>query len=170
MAADDAVILRSLELRLLRCSMPSDNPSRLPSPSQSSPPVTPAFSHLHSILNDVVALIESGHYLQAITSSLASQTLFSNLQFDSSESAHRFYFETLPECVTSFLNIDGNDSSVELGYKSLLVMAVGVAALLAFTQCNFTGLVALNLSFSFISVHLLVHGFSTINREVILCF
>ncbi|KAL8491911.1 hypothetical protein ACS0TY_023490 [Phlomoides rotata] len=140
MAANDAVLLlRSLELRLLRCSMPSDSPSRSPSLNQSSPPVTPAFSHLHSILNDVVALIESGHYLQVITSSLASQTLFSNLQFNSSESAHRFYSETLPECVSSFLNINGNDNPVELGYKALLVMAVGVAALLAFTQCNFTG-------------------------------
>ncbi|KAI3448862.1 hypothetical protein Pfo_005527 [Paulownia fortunei] len=139
MTANDAVLLRSLELRLLRCSLPSDYPSRPPSPSQFSPPVAPMFSHLYSLLNDVVALIESGYYLQALTSSPASQALFSNLQFDSSESANSFYSETLPDCVSSFLNINGNEDSVELGYKALLVMAVGVAALLAFTQCNFTG-------------------------------
>ncbi|KAK6143174.1 hypothetical protein DH2020_023522 [Rehmannia glutinosa] len=141
MAANDGVLLRSLELRLLRCSLPSDYPSRPPSPSQSLPPVSPLFPDLYSLLNDVVALIESGYYRQALTSA-ASQALFSSLQFDSSESADHFYSETLPNCISSFLNINDNEDSSELGYKALLVMAIGVAALLAFTQCNITGSVS----------------------------
>ncbi|KAL3829244.1 hypothetical protein ACJIZ3_018046 [Penstemon smallii] len=134
MSINDVVLLRSLELRLLRCSIPSDDPSLPPpSPTQSSPPV----SHLYSLLNDVVTLIESGHYLQALSSSKA---LFPDLQFQSSDSAELFYSETLPNCVSSFLNVNSCDqNSVELGYRALLLMAVGVAALLAFTQCNITG-------------------------------
>ncbi|KAL7124341.1 hypothetical protein ABFS83_14G042200 [Erythranthe nasuta] len=142
MAANDTVLLRSLELRLLRCSLPSDYPSPRPSLNESLPQFAPAFPHLHSLLDDAVSLIESGNYLQALASSPASKTLFSSLQLESSESAHRFYSETLPECVSSFLNVDGSEDSVELGYKALIVMAVGVSALLAFTQCNITGPVA----------------------------
>ncbi|KAK4422094.1 Tetratricopeptide repeat-containing protein trd-1 [Sesamum alatum] len=138
MAAKDAVLLRSLELRLLRCSLPSDYPSKPSSLDQSSAPVAPVFSHLHHLINDVLVLIESGQFLQALISSAASRALFSNLKFEPSDSAHRFYSETLPQCVSSFLDI-GSADSVELGYKALLVMAVGVAALLAFTQCNITG-------------------------------
>ncbi|KAL3829214.1 hypothetical protein ACJIZ3_018016 [Penstemon smallii] len=130
MAANDAVLLRSLELRILRCSIPSDNPSSPPpSPTQPSP--------LYSLLNDVVTLIESGHYLQALSS---SKVLFPDLQFETSDSAELFYSETLPNCVSSFLNVNSCDQNyVELGYRALLLMAVGVAALLAFTQCNITG-------------------------------
>lgn len=146
MAANDAVLLRSLELRLLRCSIPSNTPASPPSPTQSSPPLAPQFPHLHSLLNGVVALIESGDYLQALTSSSASQSLFSYLQLDSFDSAHRFYSEVLPECVSSFLNVSGSEDSVELGYKALLVMAISVASLLAFTQCNISGSVTRNFS------------------------
>ncbi|KAL1561352.1 tetratricopeptide repeat protein 27 [Salvia divinorum] len=135
MAANDAVLLRSLELRLLRCSIPSDAVAPSQSPIQSSP----QFPHLHSLLNEVVLLIESGEYLQALASSSASQALFSNLHLDTLDSAHRFYSELLPECVSSFLNVSGGEDSVEMGYKALLVMAIAVASLLSFNQCNFTG-------------------------------
>ncbi|XP_022874841.1 tetratricopeptide repeat protein 27 homolog [Olea europaea var. sylvestris] len=135
--------LRHLELRLLRCTLPSDHPSQPPPPpllTLSSP-----CSILHSLLNAVVSLIESGNYLQALSSS-ASQSLFANLKFVSpeSESASRFYSDSLLECVDSFLNVNGSENlepeSMELkGYKVLLVMAIGVSALLAFIQCNITG-------------------------------
>ncbi|CAA2958655.1 Hypothetical predicted protein, partial [Olea europaea subsp. europaea] len=135
--------LRHLELRLLRCTLPSDHPSQPPPPpllTLSSP-----CSLLHSLLNAVVLLIESGNYLQALSSS-ASQSLFANLKFVSpeSESASRFYSDSLLECVDSFLNVNGSENlepeSMELkGYKVLLVMAIGVSALLAFIQCNITG-------------------------------
>lgn len=51
----------------------------------------------------------------------------------------------------SFLNVNGIENleleSMELkGYKVLLVMAIGVSALLAFIQCNITGLVKLLIS------------------------
>ncbi|KAL3651891.1 hypothetical protein CASFOL_004893 [Castilleja foliolosa] len=138
MAANDAVLLRSLELRLLRCSLPSDNPSRPPSHTEPSPSIASSFPHLFSLLNGVVALIESGFYLQAL-SSAASQALFSSLHLESSDSADHFYSETLPNYICSFLNVDGDDDSLELGYKALLVMTVGVSSLLAFTQCNITG-------------------------------
>ncbi|KAG6422850.1 hypothetical protein SASPL_113232 [Salvia splendens] len=135
MAANDAVLLRSLELRLLRCSISSDAVELLHSPIEPSP----QFPHLHSLLNDVVLLIESGEYRQALASSSASEALFSNPHLDSLDSAHRFYSELLPECVSSFLNVSGSEDSVELGYKALIVMAIAVASLLAFNQCNFTG-------------------------------
>ncbi|CAA0817995.1 Protein prenylyltransferase superfamily protein [Striga hermonthica] len=139
MAANDGVLLRSLELRLLRCSLPSENPSRPPSPIQSSPSVASRFPHLHSLLNDVVAFIETGSYVQALSSPQASQALFSDLHLASCESPEHFYTETLPNCISSFLNVNGGDDSLELGYKALLVIAVGVSALLSFAQCNFTG-------------------------------
>lgn len=142
MAANDAVLLRSLELRLLRCSIPSDAVAPPQSPIQSSP----QFRHRHSLLNDVVLLIESGEYLQALASSSASEALFSNLHLDSIDSAHRFYSELLPECVSSFLNVSGSEDSVELGYRALIVMAIAVASLLAFNQCNFTGSVTRDFS------------------------
>ncbi|KAL2459841.1 Protein prenylyltransferase superfamily protein [Forsythia ovata] len=133
--------LRHLELRLLRCSLPSDHPLQ-PPPLLSH---SSTCSHIYSLLNDVVTLIESGNYLQAL-SSLASQSLFANLKFVSSESesASRFYSDSLPECVDLFLNDSGSENSepesVELkGYKALLVMTIGVSALLAFIQCNITG-------------------------------
>ncbi|XP_075516483.1 uncharacterized protein LOC142551240 [Primulina tabacum] len=124
---------RHLELRLLRCSLPSDHPSSPPSPTKS----LPAVSSLLPLINDVVTLIESGHYAQALSSS-ASQTLFSSLQFSSCESAQRFYSESLPQCANSFLDVK-EESWEETSGKALLVVAVGVAALLAFTQCNVTG-------------------------------
>lgn len=75
--------------------------------------------------------------MQALSSS-ASQILFSSLQFSSFESAQRFYSESLPQCANSFLDVN-EESWEETAGKALLVVAVGVAALLAFTQCNVTG-------------------------------
>lgn len=130
-------VLRHLELRLLRCSLPSDHTSPPPSPTQSSPDVS-SLSPL--IINDIITLIESGQYVQALSSS-ASQILFSSLQFSSCESAQRFYSESLPQCANSFLDVN-EESWEETAGKALLVVAVGVAALLAFTQCNVTGSVS----------------------------
>ncbi|KZV46784.1 tetratricopeptide repeat protein 27 [Dorcoceras hygrometricum] len=124
--------LRHLELRLFRCSLPSDHPAPPPSPTQSS-----AVSSLLPLINDVVTLIESGQYVQALSSS-ASQTLFSSLQFGLSESAQQFYSESLPHCANSFLDVN-EESWEDTASKALLVVAVAVAALLAFTQCNVTG-------------------------------
>ncbi|XP_051118224.1 uncharacterized protein LOC127242645 [Andrographis paniculata] len=133
MAENDTVLLRALELRLLRCSLPAEHP----------PPIGEALTldslSLPSLVSDVVALIESGCYVEAVASSAASRALFRDLRLDSVSSAEFFYREILPECVRSFLDVNSGQDSGELRYKALLVMAVGVAALLAFTQCNFTG-------------------------------
>ncbi|KAI3459736.1 hypothetical protein Pfo_016399 [Paulownia fortunei] len=96
----NAVLLRSLELRLLRCSLPSDNPHGRHHPTNPRRPLLPIFPPLLPPK-------------RPLNSSPASQALFSNLQFDSSDSAYRFYSETLPDCVSSFLNINDNEDSVE---------------------------------------------------------
>ncbi|MCD7466263.1 hypothetical protein HAX54_002811 [Datura stramonium] len=132
--------LRALELRLLRCSIPSS----------SSPQSTPTtnFSHLHSLIEQVLEFIELGQYTQALSSDgakaiFSSQPPLHHKLNDSSESADFFYSEFVPQCVTLFLNTDGVEDSapnsiVKL-YKAVLVLAVAVAALLGFTQCNITG-------------------------------
>lgn len=57
---------------------------------------------------------------------------------NSKESAKRFYSETVMERVELFLR--GDDE--ERLFRGFVVMAIGVAAFFAFTQCNFTGLVS----------------------------
>ncbi|KAL3332013.1 hypothetical protein AABB24_032566 [Solanum stoloniferum] len=134
--------LRVLELRLLRCSIPSSSTS---SSHQSTP--TTSFSHLHTLIEQVLQFIESGQYTQALSSD-GAKAIFTSQQLnhklnDSSESAESFYSEFVPQCVTLFLNAneveDYAPNSVAKLYKAVLVMAVAVAALLGFTQCNITG-------------------------------
>lgn len=45
------------------------------------------------------------------------------------------------ECVESFLRGDDSDEDDQKSYRAFIVMAIAVAAFLAFTQCNITGLV-----------------------------
>lgn len=133
--------LRALELRLLHCSIPSSSSSH-----QSTP--TTSFSHLHTLIEQVLQFIESGQYTQALSSD-GAKAIFTSQQLnhhklnDSSESAESFYSEFVPQCVTLFLNANGVEdsapNSVAKLYKVVLVMAVAVAALLGFTQCNITG-------------------------------
>ncbi|EPS70116.1 hypothetical protein M569_04637, partial [Genlisea aurea] len=123
--------LRALELRLLRCTLPS-----------AEKPVAAGsvlYPELYSLLNDVVERVESGDYIAVLSSSPASTVLFSDVRVGSSDSARIFYTETLPECVTAFLNIDGDRDAVGVSYRALIVMALGIAALMAFTQCNIIG-------------------------------
>ncbi|XP_031123423.1 tetratricopeptide repeat protein 27 homolog [Ipomoea triloba] len=135
--------IRASELRLLRCTLPSDH-----SPSSPEPPTGSPFAHLHRLLDQVIELIESGQYIQAL-SSPAVLSVFSTSQFhpqfvDSGESAHQFYSEFVPGCVASFFNDtngDGNleDLSLVNGFKALVVISIAVASFLAFVQCNTTG-------------------------------
>ncbi|KAL3507166.1 hypothetical protein ACH5RR_032548 [Cinchona calisaya] len=130
-------ILRSLELRLLRCTLPSDTPLSNFPPSDKTPP------HLQTLISDVVQLIESGNYVEALSSDAAksifhfnSETPFTN----SADSAELFYSELVPQSVVVFLNENPNSiDELERCFRSLLVMAIAVAALLAFTQSNITG-------------------------------
>ncbi|XP_009597932.1 uncharacterized protein [Nicotiana tomentosiformis] len=139
--------LRALELRLLRCSLP---PSTPPPPSHQPLP-TPYLSHLHTLIEQILELIESGEYTKALSSPgaksiFSSQSLIHNQLNDSSQKAELFYSEFVPQCVTLFLNAeDGGEKNSVFNsflnklYKAVLVMAVSVAALLAFTQSNITG-------------------------------
>lgn len=131
--------LRALELRLLHCSLPSSFFHK--------PTPTPSFSHLHTLIEQVLQFIELGQYTQALSSD-GAKAIFSSQQpppklNDTSESAEFFYSEFVAHCVTLFLNTDGVEgsapNSVSKLYKAVLVMAVAVAALLGFTQCNITG-------------------------------
>ncbi|OIS97025.1 PREDICTED: tetratricopeptide repeat protein 27 homolog isoform X1 [Nicotiana attenuata] len=139
--------LRALELRLLRCSLPPSTPP--PPPHQPLP--IPYLSHLHTLIEQILELIESSEYTKALSSPgaksiFSSQPLIHNQLNDSSEKAELFYSEFVPQCVTLFLNtedgVENNsvfNSYVKKLYKAVLVMAVAVAALLAFTQSNITG-------------------------------
>ncbi|KAM3301197.1 tetratricopeptide repeat protein 27 isoform X2 [Capsicum chacoense] len=134
--------LRALELRLLNSTLPSHQPI----------PIT-SFSHLHTLIEQVLQFIELGQYTQALSSN-AAKLIFSSQQQqplpvinDSSDSAEYFYSEFVPNCVALFINNINDDgvedssppNGVEKLYRAVLLMAVAVAALLGFTQCNITG-------------------------------
>ncbi|KAM7479896.1 hypothetical protein LguiA_028109 [Lonicera macranthoides] len=136
--------LRTFELRLLRCSLsPSGKNPSLPSPQPSDYSLTTTCP-CQTLIQDLLQSVESGNYLQAL-SSIAIRTVFklnsSNACFlDSTEFADRFYSDSVIKCVESFL-IGDNDSEdyAQRSSRAILVMAIAVAALLAFSQCNITG-------------------------------
>ncbi|KAK9715831.1 hypothetical protein RND81_06G192400 [Saponaria officinalis] len=115
-------IIRYYELRLLRCTLPSQ-----PSTSTVLHPPPP----YHSPLTDeIISLIETGRYVDAL-SSAASRTVFQLADSVDSPDPTQFFAE-LERVVESFLT----DASAD---KVFLVVSVAVAALLAFVQCNFSG-------------------------------
>ncbi|XP_039114038.1 tetratricopeptide repeat protein 27 homolog isoform X1 [Dioscorea cayenensis subsp. rotundata] len=136
--AEGASFLKAVELRLLRCS--------LFHPLSSPPPIA------HPLIESLVDSIEQGRYADVLSSSEATQLLFGfadSWEFDeSTEGASQFYDE-VERNIDRFLRRDsetwlqvldeggGDDSDVEFRYA--LVMCLGVAALLAFTQQNVTG-------------------------------
>lgn len=125
--------LRSLELRLLLCTIPSNNP--LP-----STPLSESTTPFLSIADDVVHSIESGCYVEALSSD-AVRAVFDFSSYgnftDTVDSAQYFYSQLLGERVEFFIDSEGDE--VEKCYRFFIVMAIAVAALLAFTQCNITG-------------------------------
>ncbi|KAA8522634.1 hypothetical protein F0562_013005 [Nyssa sinensis] len=127
--------LRCYELRLLRCSLPSS----LPHPA-SEPSNYKTGAHLHTLIEDVLNLIETGEYIRVLSSD-AARTVLNITHFDSGSSmdgADRFYSELVLKCVESFL-LDDLEDDRERCYRAFLVMAIAVAAFLAFTQCNMIG-------------------------------
>ncbi|KAK9086759.1 hypothetical protein Syun_029153 [Stephania yunnanensis] len=125
--------IRELELRLLRCTL-------LPT---ATTPITLESSNSRSLLSQaekIVALIEKGDYLEALGSDsvLPIFNFANSWSFeDSVDCADRFYAEA-ERSVERFLRIDGGGDE-EQGCRAVLVMCVGVAAFLVFTQCNVTG-------------------------------
>ncbi|XP_077247270.1 uncharacterized protein LOC143887041 [Tasmannia lanceolata] len=141
MAELELEILRALELRLLRCSLSPAKNNDSQTLIQQNP--------LIRLTEDVVSLIEKGDYMGALSSD-AVPLVFSfadSWEFqDSIDGADRFYCE-VEKSITSFLQ---NDSEAWLSvleseydsdhlWRAFLVLCLGVAAFLAFTQCNVTG-------------------------------
>ncbi|XP_078447813.1 protein prenylyltransferase superfamily protein [Wolffia australiana] len=147
MARADVEFLRSVELRLLRCTFSP--------PAQSIAPSTPDDppSSLRFAVDSVVGAIERGKYAEALSSDAVPLVFRSleSLEFaDSSESAERFYRE-VEKRAAEFVRVsdgrnfwldclDGDEESEEdIGYKIALVLSLGVAAFLGFVQRNLTG-------------------------------
>ncbi|KAH9707047.1 TPR REGION domain-containing protein [Citrus sinensis] len=84
--------------------------------------------------------IESGHYLQALSSDAAKHAL-DTLDFvdinDSAECAHRVYSELL-QLVEAFI-VNDSEIDVDKACRVILPMCLSIAALFWFTQCNVTG-------------------------------
>ncbi|KAE9608627.1 putative 43kDa postsynaptic protein [Lupinus albus] len=129
--------IRSYELRLIRSTLSSP-------PSDPLPQSQPSDHYLHNIINGILASIESGSYLQAITSEPSS--IVFQLGHDSPlrqlnnsvDSADRVYSELLNRA-EFFVRYDSSDSEADKASRVVLVVCIAVAAFLGFTQCNFTG-------------------------------
>lgn len=145
-----ADLLKSIELRLLRCTIPS-----LPNPNLTVPTI--------SLLEPLISSIELGDYSAALKSTAANLIFkfIALFEFENSfESADKFYSE-IERCVDAFLdngasdvwlsfadsNLDRNgdedaeisDGEIDAEAKFGIVLGLGVAALLAFVQQNITG-------------------------------
>ncbi|GAY66019.1 hypothetical protein CUMW_245430 [Citrus unshiu] len=113
MAEKQLEILRGYELRLLRCTLappPSDlRIQSQPLNEESQCSILPLHEHINSLINS----IESGHYLQALSSDEAKHAL-DTLDFvdinDSAECADRVYSELLQLVKASIVN----DSEIDV--------------------------------------------------------
>jgi len=128
-----AQILRGYELRLLRCTLkPPPPPSDSPSPCPPSDP-----NNLHSHINFLLTCIQSGNYLQALSSDSA-KLVTALTQLDSTKSPDRVYNE-LVERVEQFIRDGGGGGDEEDGFRVILVICVAIAAFFCFIQGNITG-------------------------------
>ncbi|CAA7392042.1 unnamed protein product [Spirodela intermedia] len=159
MAEEDVRFLKGVELRLLRCTLSPVVESVAPPPSYCSPqpPASRGSSSLCPVIESLVAAIERGNYAEALTSD-AVHRVFSfsdSWEFaDTVDSAERFYGEVEGRaseflhggrqqdfwlhCLDTGKDADGGEE-YDVGYKSVLVLCIGVAALLTFVQRNITG-------------------------------
>ncbi|XVE98988.1 hypothetical protein REPUB_Repub03eG0157200 [Reevesia pubescens] len=128
-------VLRGHELRLLRCTLrpPSSDSSPHSQPSDFDASLPP----LHAHISNIIAFIESGDYLGALSADAARLVLASPDSDLSSDSPDRVYSQLLDR-VESFINEPSVDDA-EKAFRVVLVVCVAVAALLWFTQCNLTG-------------------------------
>ncbi|XP_038982519.1 LOW QUALITY PROTEIN: tetratricopeptide repeat protein 27 homolog [Phoenix dactylifera] len=147
MASSEPVFLRAVELRLLRFTLSHDSP---PPPPSSHPPPAALPNPLRPLVEDLLDSIERGNYADALSSD-ATRLVFGfadSWEFeDSVECAARFYDE-VERSVELFLR-NGNsaawlqvldaDTDADMECRCALLMCVGVASLLAFTQQNVTG-------------------------------
>lgn len=134
----EVLSIRAYELRLIRCTL-------VPFPSihgPQSPPSDQAHD-LNALINHVLALIETGDYLQVFNSE-ASRLVFqldddSPFLFDNSlECADRLYSELLNRAESFIGDKSVNDAAAKAS-RMVLVMCIAVAAFLVFTQRSITG-------------------------------
>ncbi|XP_021751199.1 LOW QUALITY PROTEIN: tetratricopeptide repeat protein 27-like [Chenopodium quinoa] len=125
MAESEAHHFRNYELRLLRCSLP-------PPPPHITRRTPPPF---HPLLDDIISLIESGRFVDSL-SSAGARTIFQFADSFESLDPSQFYSE-LERAVESYLVNDTVEANAS--FKIILVVSIAVAALLAFFQCNFIG-------------------------------
>ncbi|KAG1362247.1 putative tetratricopeptide repeat protein 27 [Cocos nucifera] len=147
MASAEPGFLRAVELRLLRCTLSHDSP---PPPPSSHPPPAALSDRLRPLVEGLLDSIERGNYADALSSD-ATRLVFGfadSWEFeDSVDCAARFYDE-VERSVELFLR-SGNsaawlqvldaDTDADMEGRCALLMCVGVASLLAFTQQNVTG-------------------------------
>ncbi|WCJ25128.1 Protein prenylyltransferase superfamily protein [Euphorbia peplus] len=119
------LILRGYELRLLRCTSSDISP---PSDDTNT-------NNIHSMINDLLNLIETGHYLQALSSDAAKLLTHLPALPDSCSPEH-FYSELLDHVGHFITNSDDDD---EAACRAILVLCVAIAAFFLFTQNNITG-------------------------------
>lgn len=127
-----AAFIREAELRLLRCT--------LPSPASQPPPPSPSQSNsLGHVAASVLAAVEAGDYAAALASAAPHLLHASATTEDLHGSPAKFYAD-LAAAAEVFLRGDGGGTADE-GYecRCAIVLSMGVAALLAFTQQNVTG-------------------------------
>ncbi|XP_020085109.1 tetratricopeptide repeat protein 27 homolog [Ananas comosus] len=154
MANSELGFLREVELRLLRCTFPENSSAAAAAP----PPPPHPRSSLLPLVDSLVAAVERGDYAAALSSD-AARAPFAFAESwesrDSAECAARFYAEAersadaflLGGAADAWLQVLDADEQSErseepdLGaeYKCALLLCLGVAAILAFTQQNVTG-------------------------------
>ena len=125
--------LREVELRLLRCTLPSP-------PSTSPPTAPPSPAHpLAAAAASALAAVEDGDY-EAALAAATSHLLPASASSGPPDSAAQFYAD-LAAAARAFLLGDGDGGAVGEGFecRCAVVLSAAVAALLAFTQQNVTG-------------------------------
>ncbi|KAL6985168.1 hypothetical protein U1Q18_018546 [Sarracenia purpurea var. burkii] len=133
-------VLRQYELRLLRCSIPASLPASYEPSDDFDAVQRRPLPSLNALIKDVIASIETGNYVEALSSD-AARTIFKFQDSSLSPSVYSpewFYSELVPHCVENFL-FDNSEDERDRCYKEFLLMAIAVAAFLAFIQCNITG-------------------------------
>ncbi|XP_071692742.1 uncharacterized protein [Rutidosis leptorrhynchoides] len=118
--AEHLQILRSYELRLLRCSF---SPNQTPQTSTISNP-------LQTSIETLIQSIELGQYSKTLTSSDSTAPLLNLTNSNSS------YSVSLTNSINSFLISENND---DIPFRLFIVLAAAVSAFLAFVQCIVTG-------------------------------
>uniref|UniRef100_A0A7N0TWB7 Tetratricopeptide repeat protein 27 homolog n=1 Tax=Kalanchoe fedtschenkoi TaxID=63787 RepID=A0A7N0TWB7_KALFE len=140
----EQMALRFFELRLLRCTLPlvqlSDSAVINGVPDQKNAAASGQLHTLDVLISNMVSLIESGKYVEALASSDVSLSVFeldaNSFYGNDVESADHFYAGLVEHVDLFFKSKSSIDDAL---YRAFLVMTIAVAALLAFVQCNVTG-------------------------------